>query len=160
MFASPEDRWERIAQGLFVTGCCLVAATVYGVYSGEDWRGIVMTIAPAALVFGLWYMARERAEALLTGGTMALPAKIIAGVVVLGSIAFVVHLVRMSSQLQWVERDRQPEPRALRMPDNVRVIDGKLQRVEPEDTCAEWGSIPDTREGHEGEMFEFCKRGK
>ncbi len=175
-----EDRWERIAQGLFWTGWLFVAFTAYGLYSGDDWRGVVMTVAPGAVVFALWYMARARAEYLMSGTRMPLPARAIAAAVVLGGVAFVVHTVRMAPQLTIVTKeDRAVEEkrRELEMlqragkhlevgEKEVTFANGEKGMVKtlvrkppaPERECEDWGSVPDTTEGHEGEMLAFCKR--
>jgi septum formation topological specificity factor MinE len=174
------DRWERIAQGLFWTGWLFVAFTAYGVYSGDDWRGIVMTLVPGAIVFALWYMARARADYLAAGTTMPLPAKLIAVSVVLAGVAFVVHTVRMAPQLQIVTREDRAIDNPRRLEDmlkdaskhveigekEVTFANGEKGTIKtlvrkppaPEPECAEVVSVADPREGHEGERVEVCKR--
>lgn len=134
-----EDRWERIAQGMFVTGCLFLVFTAYGIYSGDDWRGVVMTLAPAAIVFGLWYMARARADYLMTGVGMPIAARVIAGTLVVGGIAFAIQTARMAPELEIVTEEsraaqmqRRQHERMNEMMKNVEVVNGKLQRKAPD----------------------------
>ena len=62
-----EERWERIGQGLFWTGVIFVGLTVYGIFDGDDIRGLVMTVAPGALCFALWQLVSMRIESLVYG---------------------------------------------------------------------------------------------
>lgn len=130
-----EGRWERIAQGLFVTGCLFLVFAAYGIYSGDDWRGIVMTLAPGAIVFGLWYMARARADYLMTGVSMPLPARVIAGTLVVTGVAFAIHTARMAPELEIVTEEsraaraqQRGHERMNEMMKNVEVVNGTLQR--------------------------------
>lgn len=170
-----EDRWERIAQGLFWTGWLFVAFTAYGIYSGDDWRGVVMTMAPGAAVFALWYMARARTEYLMSGTRMPLPARAIAAAVVIGGVAFAVHTVRMAPELtivteedRKVEAERRQLDRMKDMGKNLEVgekemtfANGEKRMVKtlvrkppaPERECEDWGVVETG-----GEKLEFCKR--
>src|SRR5689334_6362883 len=70
VFHTPEERWERITHVLLGVAAMFGVFTVHGIYSHDDWRGLVMTIAPGAVCFGLWYLARARLD-YLVGGTQS-----------------------------------------------------------------------------------------
>ncbi|HEX7699324.1 MAG TPA: hypothetical protein VF403_01300 [Kofleriaceae bacterium] len=56
-----EERWDRVGKTMFVVGGILVAAAIYGLVNGDDLRGVVMTIAPGALMFAIgWLAIRQR----------------------------------------------------------------------------------------------------
>lgn len=63
-----EERWERVGRILFWMGVFFVAMTAYGVYDGDDLRGLLMTLAPGAFCFGLWQLVSIRLDWLVYGG--------------------------------------------------------------------------------------------
>src|SRR5688572_7303598 len=104
-----EQRWERIAQGLFVTGALFVIFTAYGIYSRDDIRGVIMTIVPGAVCFGLWYLARARLDWLVSGVKPPLPIMILSGVIGFGGVAFIVIAVLVAPAPHAAARhDQQP----------------------------------------------------
>jgi FtsH-binding integral membrane protein len=60
---SPEERWDRIAQGTLFAAGVFVAVTIYGVTQGDDARGLLMTILPGLISLGLWRVACWRRDA-------------------------------------------------------------------------------------------------
>jgi hypothetical protein len=58
---TPEERWERLAHGLWFTAFLLIAYAAYGIYSGDDLRGLFMTVLPAAICAGVGYLCYRRA---------------------------------------------------------------------------------------------------
>ena len=89
MFATPEDRWDRIATVLGWTAGLFVLFAAYGIYDGDDWRGIVMTVLPGAVVAGFAYLAARRRDHLIDGTPHTLGERIamIAALVVVGGYA-------------------------------------------------------------------------
>ncbi len=88
---SPEERWERIATVLLWTAVVFVAIAAYGIYDGDDARGIVMTLGPAAVLFALWYLAARRRDQLINGDTSrSVIGWIASGVLCIAGIAYIV----------------------------------------------------------------------
>ena len=79
MFSTPEERWERLAQGLMWTGVIFVVLFVYGVYDGNTPVGLLMAISPAAIAFGLWQVVSMRLDALVRGDNGGMRRKVLAG---------------------------------------------------------------------------------
>jgi len=125
---STEDRWERIASLLFWTGWIFVAMTAYGIYSRDDWRGVVMTAAPGGVLFALWWLARARAEYLLTHAKQPKWLTVASTLVIVAGAAALVW--------QW------SHPRIVYVPDQdphqalLRVDTSDLEVVEKEFTMA------------------------
>ena len=88
-----EERWERIATVLLWTAIAFVALAGYGIYDGDDARGIAMTLVPAAIVFGLWYLATRRRDQIVHGEPTGVIGWIASGVLVLAGIAYIVARV-------------------------------------------------------------------
>ncbi len=85
-----EDRWEATASGLFWTAWLFVVFTVHAILTGDDWRGIVMTAIPALLLFAAWWLARRRAEYLLTNADRPRGLTIVSTlIIVAGTIALI-----------------------------------------------------------------------
>ena len=90
---SAEARWERIARFCFWIGCLFGVFTANAlVVERDDWRGVVMTAAPGAIMFALWYLARARAEYLLSAASPPRALAIASTVVIAaGFCALVYH---------------------------------------------------------------------
>jgi hypothetical protein len=125
---SAEARWERIASGLFWTAWIFVAMTAYALYSRDDWQGVVMTAAPAGVVFALWWLARARAEFLLTSVRPPTWVTIASTLVIVGGAGGAAALL-----WQW------SHPRVVYVRDPhqaVRVNMSNLETIEKEVTLA------------------------
>ncbi len=126
-----EDRWERIAAGLFWTGWLFVVFTAHAIYSRDDWRAIAMTAAPAAILFAGWYLARARAEYLLT--TAKPPRALrIGGWVVIGAGLFALVYQWSNPRVVYVD------PPAFQMQLSDHAMNQLTGRLHPTPLCEEW----------------------
>lgn len=121
-FHSPEERWERIAQVLLWVAGLFGAFTIHGIYSGDDWRGLVMTVVPGVLCLGLWYTARVRLDHLVSESRSPMWVRIVGWTFSAGALATVAWLIYglSSGRLEYREAktDKQREDEVLR---SIRV---------------------------------------
>lgn len=116
----PEERWERLAQGLFWTGVIFVALTAYGVYDGDDRWGLVMTIAPGAICFALWQLVSIRLDGLVHGDRGGPIRKIASWILIgVGGLTLIATAAIHPSR----RPDPSQMPSQIRLPDDVEVID-------------------------------------
>jgi hypothetical protein len=172
---SAETRWERLATGLFITGCLFVAFTVHGLYSGDDWRGLVMTAAPGAVVFGLWYLARARADYLGYGVEPPFAITAISAAIIVVGIGFGIHHAVNAPEVVYltdVEHEDYQRRRALERIDfsgletreiEVTLANGEkgmvksiVRKQRPESECEEWTEVP--HPNREGDIIWYCAR--
>src|SRR5262249_20596447 len=62
MWIDAETRWHRIMIAMFIAAAALVATALYGVWTGDDLRGIVMPLVPAAIAALLGLAARRQRD--------------------------------------------------------------------------------------------------
>jgi hypothetical protein len=65
MFATAEDRWDRVAQGTLWLAVMFVAVALHGIWEGDNFAGVAMTMAPAILLFGISRLAAGRRDQLI-----------------------------------------------------------------------------------------------
>jgi hypothetical protein len=138
LFHTPEERWERITNVLLWVAGLFGAFTIYGLYSRDDWRGLVMTIAPGAICLGFWYLARARLDYMVSGASKPLWLKIVSWAFVsFGAVVLVLIVIGISVPAE-PESDRQDQmlQRMNTMMKDVEVVtlpDGSktLRRKQP-----------------------------
>src|SRR5450432_1718170 len=138
-----QARWERITSGLFWTGVVFVVLAGYRVYDGDDFWGVVMTVAPGALCFALWKLISMWLDGIVAGGQR----RWIASMVLVGALVVAVFGIA-------AEEEESSEPAAAYMapaldPDieivEVPLADGtmvkSLGRKSHPETCAKWAEV-------------------
>lgn len=158
---SAEARWERISHALFVTGCLFVIFTIYGLYSRDDWQGLVMTAAPAAVCFAGWWLARARAEYLLSTAKPSRVLTIATSLLIVGGFCALVW--EWSHPRVIYVQDDQPFQNLRLSPETVRRLQESAYSTPPAPRdptldapagCDEWVREADKS----GEMIGYCKR--
>jgi hypothetical protein len=156
-----ERRWERISESCLWTSVLFGALTLYGIYEGDDWRGVVMTAAPGALVFGLWYFARARCEYLATGDKPPLPIAIASGALAALGLAFLV-VTRVAPP----PRDDEPRWQTIKIDTaeletvDVPLANGgtvkSLARKQPT-SCPDGKELKEIEAPSGGGMIRYCR---
>lgn len=126
VYGTPEERWNRIATGLFWLGVLFIVFAGFELYDGGGVRAAAMTLAPAALLFGLWYLAAARRDQIAFGTTrLGLAGSIASGVLALVGVVVLVAMVIAGGEHANANNERE---RSL----PVRVT------APPEAACVEW----------------------
>jgi ABC-type uncharacterized transport system permease subunit len=60
---SPQERWDRIAQGMLWIGGFFLVLTGYNIFQGEEAGGLLMTAVAGVVLLGLWRVACWRRDA-------------------------------------------------------------------------------------------------
>jgi len=131
------SRWERTASVLLWVGILFLIFTAYAIYDGEDLPGIVMTIAPGAFVFALWYLVRARIEWLISGHKPALPVLVTMGVVAAaGALAVVLGMLTSAHD---AERRFQADEAREHGFEDIQISPQAYQRLQRLPSAAELG---------------------
>jgi hypothetical protein len=135
-----EQRWERVIAVTKWLGIVLAAVAAYDVYDGDDVRGMVMTVAPAAACLVTWRLAQARLDRLQSGERGGWLGWAATGMcVAVGTVG--IALAVLGTLTSADERDRRqagdpPRPQQVRIPDDVvemdcpmRLADGQVHTV-------------------------------
>ncbi len=159
---STEDRWERIASGLFWVAWLFVVFTAFGIYSRDDWRGIVMTAAPAAVLFAGWWLARARAEYLMHAGKQPVVLRVVSTLVIVAGAAAVIYnwthprVIYVDPPEQAFHEIRVPPGVAEKLRARARAEPPADPTMLAPEGCEDWVREPD--QAKPGEMIGYCKR--
>jgi hypothetical protein len=137
-----EARWERIAHGTKWLGILMLAVAGYDLWDGDDWRGVVMSVAPAAVLLAMWRLAVARLDQLESGEDGGRLRWVATGaLVVVGGAAIGLVVLNVGGA---VERQDQVDRRAAEVDEpvvwrapadldveerEVQMADGTVQRI-------------------------------
>jgi len=74
---SAEERWHRIAVALFITAGLFGAFTAFELLDHDDWRAVVMTVAPGAIALALGLLAGAARDRVATGRRLPLVVRVV-----------------------------------------------------------------------------------
>jgi len=138
--SSAEERWERVASVTRWIAILFGVFTAYGIYDGDDRRGLTMTVLPGLACLGLWRLARWRVDQLVRGARGGRLDMVITvaflGVAAIGVLA---SYEAAETQATREERAEQLGSEPISIPPSVA---SRLRPLSHRGDCTAWRPLP------------------